>query len=164
VDPPLIKETTTFKITEIPMRTIVKLLFVSTLLGTVLSCTLVSSAADTAGGPTEEKTAGKPSGTEEKGKAKRDWYPFGGIVASVDLQGHTIALKKKQGQRLLRIEEKSKLEIQGKSAALGSVKVGDYAHGKLHKDSAGSEMIISAKFDKEAPKKSEAKESSSKQK
>ena len=41
----------------------------------------------------------------------------------------------------------------GKPAVFGSVKVGDYAHGKLHKDSPGKEVITHAKFDKEAPSK-----------
>jgi hypothetical protein len=41
------------------------------------------------------------------------------------------------------------------------VKVGDYAHGKLHKDSAGNEVITDAKFDKEKPKK--AKEAADKE-
>lgn len=40
-----------------------------------------------------------------------------------------------------------------KPAVIGSVKVGDYAHGKLHKDSAGNEVITDARFDKEPPKK-----------
>ena len=33
------------------------------------------------------------------------------------------------------------------------MKVGNYAHGKLHKDSAGKEVITDAKFDKERPSK-----------
>lgn len=89
----------------------------------------------------------------EKSKSKRDWYPFGGIVAAVDKQANTISLKKKEGERVLKLDSKSTLEINGKPAVLGSVKVGDYAHGKLHKDSAGKEVITDAKFDKEAPSK-----------
>jgi len=43
--------------------------------------------------------------------------------------------------------------LRNKPATLSGVKVGDYAHGKLHKDSAGKEVITDAKFDKEAPNK-----------
>ena len=54
---------------------------------------------------------------------------------------------------MLKLDAKSTLEINGKPATIGSVKAGDYAHGKLHKDSAGKEVITDAKFDKEKPKK-----------
>jgi len=86
-------------------------------------------------------------------KAKRDWYPFGGIVAAVDSQANTISLKKKEGTRVLRLDANSKLEIGGRPAAIGSVKAGTYAHGKLHKNPAGKEVISAAKFDPEAPVK-----------
>ena len=86
------------------------------------------------------------------GKTKRDWYPFGGIIAAVDKQANTISLKKKKGERVLKLDAKSQLEINGKPVTLESVKVGDYAHGKLHKDSSGKEVITAAKFDKERPK------------
>ena len=102
-----------------------------------------TNAADKATSPAREST--------EAGKPKRDWYPFYGTVAATDLQAHTLSLKKKEGVRLLKLDSKSTLEIGGKPAVLGSVKVGDYAHGTLHKDSAGVEVIRSAKFDKTAP-------------
>jgi hypothetical protein len=94
---------------------------------------------------------GKPSA--EKEKAKRDWYPFYGTVASINKSANTISLKKKEGERLLKVDAKSKIEVDGKSATLGSVRVGSYAHGKLHKDSAGKEIVTAAKFDKEPPKR-----------
>ncbi len=100
-----------------------------------------------------DKAVGEAKDSTEKTKAKRDWYPFGGIVAAVDVQAKTISLKKKEGARVLKLDAKSTLEINGKPTMLGSVKVGDYAHGKLHKDSAGNEVITAAKFDKEAPNK-----------
>lgn len=100
-----------------------------------------------------DKTAGAIKGATEKVKAKRGWYPFGGIVVAMDRQANTLSLKRKVGARILRLDALSMLEINGKPVGLGSVKVGDYVHGKLHKDSAGSEVITSAKFEKEAPKK-----------
>jgi hypothetical protein len=136
---------------EIPMKKAFKYLFVSSLLAAALASGASLYAADTKS-TTDDKAAGKAEETTEKSKTKRDWYPFGGIVASVDQQANTISLKKKQGERVLKLDSKSKLEINAKPATLGSVKVGDYAHGKLHKDSAGKEAITAAKFDKERPK------------
>lgn len=128
------------------MNTWLKPLLAAAMLTAALATAPTLNAADA-------KPAEQASGAAEKGKAKRDWYPFYGTVASVDQQVNTVSLKKKSGARVIRLDAKSQLEISGKPAALGSVKPGDYAHGKLRKDEAGREVIISAKFDKEAPKK-----------
>ena len=53
-----------------------------------------------------------------------------------------------------RIPEGCQRASRSSSATLGSVKVGQYAHGTLHKASAGNEVIKAAKFDKEPPAKS----------
>ncbi len=134
------------------MNTVLKYLLVSSLLGFALAGVPSSKAADSKA-TAEDKAASGTKAAKEKGKAKRDWYPFGGIVASVDKPANTISLKKKQGERVLKLDSKSTLHVDGKPATIGSVKVGDYAHGKLHKDSAGNEVITDAKFDKEKPKK-----------
>jgi hypothetical protein len=136
------------------MKRVLKYLLVASLLaGALASASSLFAADSTAKAQDKQAT--------EKGKTKRDWYPFYGIVASVDKQANTISLKKKEGERVLKLDSKSTLEINGKSAVLSSVKVGDYAHGKLHKDSAGKEVITDAKFDKEAPPK--AKEAADKE-
>ena len=134
------------------MKRVLKYLLLSSLLGVALASVPSLHAADSKA-TAEDKAAGETKATKEKGKAKRDWYPFGGIVASVDKQANTISLKKKQGERVLKLDSKSTLQVDGKPATIGNVKVGDYAHGKLHKDSAGKEVITDAKFDKEKPKK-----------
>ena len=134
------------------MKRTLKYLLVTSLLGVALAGVSSLPAADSKA-KAEDKAAGGTKATKEKGKAKRDWYPFGGIVASIDKQANTISLKKKEGERVLKLDSKSTLEVNGKPATIGSVKVGDYAHGKLHKDSAGKEVITDAKFDKEKPKK-----------
>lgn len=127
------------------------LLMTSLLVGSLGSASSMYAADSAAKAP--DKAASQAKDTTEKGKTKRDWYPFGGIVASVDKQAKTVSLKKKEGERVLKLDAKSTLEINGKPAVLGSVKVGDYAHGTLVKDSAGNEVIEAAKFDKEPPKK-----------
>jgi hypothetical protein len=88
-----------------------------------------------------------------KAKTKRDWYPFGGYVAAVNPQAKTVSLRRKVGERVLRLDAASQIEVDGKPAALDRVRAGDYAHGKLHKDAAGQEVITAAKFDKTGPKK-----------
>jgi hypothetical protein len=134
------------------MKNNLKSFFVLSFLAAALATAPSLYAADSTTKPagTAADTA-KPAA--ETTKAKREWYPFSGTVASVNKQANTISLKKKEGERVLKLDGKSTLEIEGKSATISSVRVGEYAHGKLHKDSAGNEVIMSAKFDKEAPKK-----------
>ena len=134
------------------MNQILKYLLVTNLLaGALASAPLLCASESTP--KAQDKVTSPSKQATEKGKSKRDWYPFGGIVGSVDKQANTISLKKKEGERVLKIDSKSTIEINGKPATLSGVKVGDYAHGKLHKDSAGKEVITDAKFDKEAPKR-----------
>jgi hypothetical protein len=134
------------------MKRITRCLLVISLLAGLQSTVPFSLAADATAKPTN-KVPAKAEAAAQKTKAKRDWYPFSGVVASVNKQAYTISLQKKEGERVLRFDSKSKLEIEGKPAVLADVKVGSYAHGTLHKDSAGNEVITSAKFDKEPPQK-----------
>ena len=142
------------------MKKLLKYMLVTSLLAVDLA-SVPSLQAAGRNAKADDKAAGKTKEAAEKGKSKRDWYPFYGTVASIDKQAKTISLKKKEGERVLKLDSKSTLEIHGKPAVIGSVKVGDYAHGKLHKDSAGNEVITDAKFDKEAPNK--AKEAADKE-
>ncbi len=136
------------------MKRALKHLLAGFLVAAALGNPLSSGAADSAPKSRDmDKAVGRSKEAAEKPKSKRDWYPFGGIVASVDKQANTISLKKKEGVRVLKLDSKSTLEINGKPALIGSVKAGNYAHGKLHKDGAGNEVILDAKFDKEAPAK-----------
>lgn len=132
------------------MKQVLRYLLIASLLaGALASASSLRAAESTP--RAQDKTLSGVKTPPEKGKPKRNWYPFGGIVSSVDGQARTISLKKKEGERVLRLDSKSTIEINGKPATLGSVKAGDYAHGRLHKDSAGKEVITDAKFDKEAP-------------
>ena len=122
-----------------------KYLLVTSLLAGALATASSLYAADS--------TAKTSSKATTEAKPKKDSYPFYGYVASVDKQANTISLKKKEGQRVLKLDSQSTLEMNGQSAVIGSVIVGYYAHGTLHKDSAGKEVIKNAKFDKEKPAK-----------
>jgi len=137
------------------MRSTIESLIVSSLLAVALA-TMPPLFAAESNLKTESSATGRGQPAAETKKAKRDWYPFGGTVSSVNKSANTISLKKKEGERSLKLDAKSKLEIEGKPVTLGSIKVGSYAHGKLHKDSVGKEVITAAKFEKEAPKKKKA--------
>jgi hypothetical protein len=132
-------------------RVLIRPLAVFLLAGALVSSSSLYAADSTT--KAQDKAAAGDKEAPAKTTAKRDWYPFNGFVASVNKQANTISLKKKEGERVLKLDSKTTLEINGKHAAIGNVKVGDYAHGKLHKNSAGDEVIMDAKFDKEPPKK-----------
>lgn len=124
-------------------KTSLYLLF-SSLLAIALAGVQPATAADNKPKP-PEATPGAPA----TAKPKRDWYPFSGTVGAVDQQAKTVSLKKKEGERILKLDSKSELEVNGKPGTLADVKVGSYAHGKLHKDASLAEVITAAKFDKE---------------
>jgi len=134
------------------MKRIMRYLLVISLFAAIHVTAPFALAADATAKATN-KVPAKAEAPVQKAKVKRDWYPFSGVVASVNKQAYTITLQKKEGERVIKFDSKSKLEIDGKPAVLADVKVGSYAHGTLHKDSAGNEVITSAKFDKEPPQK-----------
>ncbi len=109
----------------------------------------------------ETKKAAKDEAKSES-KKKRDWYPFHGTVESVNTTASTVTLHKEGGQRVLHMDGKSALSRIGKSATLSDLKAGDYAHGKLHKNTRDEEVITDAKFDTEAPKKEDLKKEAKK--
>ena len=96
-------------------RTLLLSAFMASALATIHSAYAADSSAK---GPEKAPGQAKENPASENSKAKRDWYPFSGIVASVDQQAKTIALKKKEGERVIRMDAKSKLEINGKSQTI----------------------------------------------
>ena len=110
--------------------------------------TNLASAKDEVAGQAAKDTKEEVKKTT---KAKRDWYPYHGEVASVNKASMTIALKKIEGERVIHMDSKSELMREGKPATLIDVKPGDYVSGKMHKNKAGEEVITSAKFRKDAP-------------
>ena len=89
----------------------------------------------------------KTNGTEVA-KVKNNHIPFHGVVTAVDTKAMTINI----GDRVLVRDSESKLMVDGKDATLSEVKAGLYAHGTWRKDGE-KQIIISCKFDKEAPAK-----------
>jgi hypothetical protein len=98
----------------------------------------------------------KPKATDAKAvksedAPKRDWYPFYGTVTNVDLKAKTVSLRKTEGMRVLKTDDKTTLEKNDKPATLADIKPGNYLHGKLHKEGGTEEFILDAKIEKEAP-------------
>ena len=94
---------------------------------------------------------------ESAARQTRDWYPFRGEVATVDPAGGTLGLKKQSGERVVRIIPTSELMRDGRTIQLADVKIGEYIHGKLHKQEAGQEVVVSAALDPEPPAKKSPK-------
>ena len=129
-----------------------------TLVAGLHSLPIIAADAPPTPPPPSGKRAAKEAAQEAKkespeGKKKRDWYPFRGTVESVNTTAGTIQLKKEEGQRVLHLDGKSTLSRLGKPVRLAEIKPGDYAHGKLHKNTRDEEVITDGKFDLEAPKK-----------
>ena len=122
-------------------------------LGCFLSGSFLVSAQAPAAAPDRAPAPAADTAKKAAVKKKRDWYPFVGQVVAVNTTAKTVILKKAEGERVLRLDGSSTLSSRGKVATLADIKVGDYAHGKLHKNGRDEEVITDAKFDLEAPKK-----------
>ena len=125
-----------------------KNLMLGALLGALLSVSQNASAQKS-----EKPAKDTTKEATEKAKPIRDWYPFSGIVSSVDNKAKTISLSKKDGDRVVQIDSKSTFESNGKAATLGDIKAGNYLHGKLRKNAADEEVVFDAKIEPEAPAK-----------
>lgn len=101
---------------------------------------------------TEVKATDTAKEITEPAKPKRDWYPVGGIVSSVDKSGKAISLKKKEGERVLHVDAQSTIDMDGKPIAVERIKAGNYLSGTLHKEGA-EEFILKANIKLEAPAK-----------
>lgn len=122
------------------------------LLGGLCAAILVVGGPLNAQTSTKVKATDNVKATDPAAKPKRDWYPFYGTVDTVDKSAKTVALKKKDGERVLKTNSQTKLEQDGKPASLASLKPGYYLHGKLHKIE-NVEFILDAKIELEAPAK-----------
>ncbi len=120
--------------------------------GSLFVAILAVGSAANAQATTKPKTADTAKEATGTVKPKRDWYPIGGIVSSVDKLGKTVSLKKKEGERVLHTDSQTKLEMDDKPVMLGSIKPGNYLSGTLHKID-GEEYILNAKIKLEAPVK-----------
>ena len=71
-------------------------------------------------------------------------YPFRGTISRVDVSARTVTLASRTTPRVLRLEESSILEKDGKAATLGDIQAGDYLRGQIRKNTERQETIVKA--------------------
>lgn len=134
----------------------------------ILSAALIAGIAFTATAADEKGSGKKPAAKVTKAtKPKRDTYPYGGLVGSVD--GNVITLKQKKGERKIMVAKDAKIERRSPDKKktkikLSDIKVGAYVSGSLKKVD-GKETAISV-YDRPKPERrsSQDKKKSSKKK
>lgn len=102
----------------------------------------VARASDDGASPSSASTQPEP---KKKGGAAAS-VPFRGHVGSVDSAAKTVTLAGKKKERVLHVTEQSRIERDGKPAALGDIKPGDFARGSVSKDAEGREVLLKATF------------------
>lgn len=88
---------------------------------------------------------------ERAAKLPRDWYPFRGEVAAVDVPGGKVHLKRKGGARPMGVEPATSLVRDGKAIRLDEIRIGEYLRGKVRKGEGGAEILREATVDAEPP-------------
>ncbi len=123
------------------------------LITTIIAAAVVMGTVGITTQAAEKKKPAKKEGARKSDakKAKRDTYPYRGVIGSVD--GNKIVIKQKSGERTIVVGEDAKVTIDGKKGKLGDIKAGDYVTGQVKK-TAGKETAVSVyKKDKPEPKK-----------
>jgi hypothetical protein len=75
-------------------------------------------------------------------RPKRETYPFRGTVGSVDPAAMTLVLEGKQSKRIVQLTARTRIEKDGATTPLESVKAGDVVGGTLRKTPEGREEAI----------------------
>lgn len=98
----------------------------------------------------EIAAAEKKAATKEKSAkaaAKRDTYPYRGVIGSID--GDKITLKLKTKDRAITVASDAKIISNGKKARLSDLKAGAYITGQVKKVD-GKEIAVSV-YEKPKP-------------
>lgn len=90
-------------------------------------------------------SSGAPT-AEGKKKGSNSGVPFRGQVGSVDSTARTVTLSGKKKDRVLHVTDQTRIERDGKPAAIGDIKPGDSARGSVSKDAEGREVLLKATF------------------
>lgn len=75
-------------------------------------------------------------------RPKRETYPFRGTVGSVDPAAMTLVLEGKQSKRVVQLTARTRIEKDGATTPLESVKAGDVVGGTLRKTPEGREEAL----------------------
>lgn len=108
--------------------------------------TVVAGPGEDASSPTAAAGAAQAEGKKKEKGTTRSGVPFRGLVGSVDSSAQTVTLSGKKKERVLHVNEQTRLERDGKVVALGDIKPGDYARGSVSKDAEGREVLLKAAF------------------
>ena len=102
----------------------------------------------------DEGTPPPAEGASQSGGKKKSGsnasVPFRGTVGSVDSSAMTVTLAGKKKDRVLHVSGQTRLERDGKSAAIGDIRPGDFARGSITQEADGREVLVKASFG-EAP-------------
>ena len=131
---------------------IVRLLSVTLLAAAFATATAQTPPAKPAS-PANSKPAATPPAADATAPAKKNRYPFHGIVKSTDAKAMSITLEGKEHDRVLHLNGESHLSKDAKDTTLSGVAAGDYLHGSVQKNDRGEEVITKAQAGpKPAPK------------
>lgn len=95
-----------------------------------------------AGRPPTDPAPGPVTAPGKAGAAKRETYPFRGVVASVDATARTVTLEGKGSRRVIAILPDTRLIRAGNPATLEDVKAGEKVGGTLKKSGEGREVAL----------------------
>lgn len=128
-----------------------------TLFSLLAAAALVASSAQAADkAPDKAPEKGKPAAAPEKGKEapKRETYPFGGKIDSVDAAAKSFTIKYKESSRTFLTTADTKFVKAGQPAKFTDVKAGDEVGGLAKKNKDGKEEAVSVRV---GPKPAEGK-------
>lgn len=92
--------------------------------------------------PPTDPAPGPVTAPGKSGSAKRETYPFRGVVASVDATARTVTLEGKGSRRVIAILPDTRLIRAGNPATLEDVKAGEKVGGTLRKSGEGREVAL----------------------
>ncbi len=132
---------------------IVRLLSVTLLAAAFATATAQTPPAKPTAPAATKPAAGTPPAADAAAPAKKNRYPFHGIVKATDAKAMTITLEGKDHDRVLHLSGESHLSKDAKDITLSGVATSDYLHGSVQKNDRGEEVITKAQAGpKPAPK------------
>ncbi len=122
-----------------------------------LAAAFVTSAACLAApavpqNPDAAAAPSRPATTDNAPRStKRQTYPFRGVIGSFDTETRLLTLEGKQGKRLIRLTETTRLERDGRTGSTTDLKRGEKVGGTLKRNPQGEEEALLVRI---APKPS----------
>ncbi len=111
---------------------------------TSVACLAAPAESPTPESPgTNAKSAATPSAADNASKpSKRQTYPFRGVIGTFDSETRLLTLEGKQGKRVIRITDTTRLERQGRPGTADDLKRGEKVGGTLKRNPQGEEEAL----------------------